>query len=566
MSKLESNTASTPSGSAVAPHPGVDSMPRWAVGELPPAPVFQWKHLFAFLGPGLLMGGSAIGGGEWLTGPIVTNKYGGNLLWLATMSILCQVIYNIEISRYTLYSGEPIFTGKFRLLPGPTFWLCTYILLDLGTAFPYLAASCATPILSLWLGEIPDPANNPAQMAMLKYTAIGVFLLCLVPLIVGGKIYSSLKVVMTVKIVTVLGFLLFLAIFYSHPETWIEIGTGFLKFGNVPVNKDTGECQNLFVALATGKPLPVIDLSMMAFLSALVAISGNGGLSNTPISNYTRDQGWGMGKHVGAIPSLIGGHHIELSHAGTVFLVTPESLVRWKAWYRHVMRDQLGLWMPACFFGLALPSMLSVEFLARNSVGDNKWVAAGMTAGGVRDRVGGQFGEFCFYMVLFCGFLVLFPTCCSTIDGFVRRWVDALWTSSKRLQHLDPGAIRYVYFGVLMFYSVIALAMLAFVPEPTLLLNIAGNIYNVAFGVSCWHVVAINTRLLPRELRPNYFVRTALILAGLFFWMIAGFSSVKLYRDISAALSKPTPAVTAPATTTPTAPATGAPASQPASR
>ena len=32
MSKLESNTASTQSGSAVAPHPGVDSMPRWAVG------------------------------------------------------------------------------------------------------------------------------------------------------------------------------------------------------------------------------------------------------------------------------------------------------------------------------------------------------------------------------------------------------------------------------------------------------------------------------------------------------------------------------------------------------
>ena len=32
-----------------------------------------------------------------------------------------------------------------------------------------------------------------------------------------------------------------------------------------------------------------------------------GGLTNVPISNYTRDQGWGMGKHVGAIPSIVGG-------------------------------------------------------------------------------------------------------------------------------------------------------------------------------------------------------------------------------------------------------------------
>ena len=70
------------------------------------------------LGPALVMGGSAIGAGEWLTGPIVTAKYGGGLLWLSTLSILGQVVYNLEISRYTLYTGEPIFTGKFRTLPG----------------------------------------------------------------------------------------------------------------------------------------------------------------------------------------------------------------------------------------------------------------------------------------------------------------------------------------------------------------------------------------------------------------------------------------------------------------
>ena len=46
----------------------------------------------------------------------------------ALIALLCQLIYNIEISRYTLYTGEPIFTGKFRTLPGPQMWVWIYLL------------------------------------------------------------------------------------------------------------------------------------------------------------------------------------------------------------------------------------------------------------------------------------------------------------------------------------------------------------------------------------------------------------------------------------------------------
>src|SRR5262245_62546847 len=160
-----------------------------------------------------------------------------------------------------------------------------------------------------------------------------------------------------------MGFLLVLALCYSKFSTWTEIFSGFFKFGQVPIGTEGVELDNIFVALWEGRPLPTIDLTMIVSLSALVAISGQGGLSNTPISNYTRDQGWGMGAHVGAIPSLVGGQNIQLSHVGTVFLVDEQSLPRWKRWCKHLVRDQLFVWMPACFFGLALPSMLSVQFL-----------------------------------------------------------------------------------------------------------------------------------------------------------------------------------------------------------
>ncbi len=527
----------------VAPHPGAQQMPRWNVDELPDAPQFQWKNMWQFLGPGLMMGGAAIGGGEWLMGPVVTAKYGGGLLWLATLSILGQVLYNIEISRYTLYTGEPIFTGKFRCLPGPLFWAFLYLALDFGSVFPYLAASAATPLVTAYLNEIPNPEEHGT---LLTSVAVVIFLLALIPLIFGGKIYNCLKAIMTFKIVVVLGFLLFLAIGYSHPSTWIEIFSGFFKFGNLPTG-NKNEIDNVFVALWEGRSLPHIDLAMAASLSALVAISGQGGLSNTPISNYTRDQGWGMGIHVGAIPSLVGGQNIQLSHVGSVFLVNPESLRRWRRWVTHLVRDQLFVWGPACFFGLALPSMLSVQFLDRGTELPNEWAGSVMTADAVGKAVGGEFfGPACRFMTLFCGFLVLAPTMASTIDGFVRRWVDVFWTASKRLHTLDPSKIRHLYFGVLVGYSVFGLFMLLTFRSPKTLINIAGSIYNFALSFSCFHVVVINTVLLPRELRPNWLVRVGLFLVGVFFGTVATVAAVNLAHKLQAPPATPKTAVEQP--------------------
>jgi Mn2+/Fe2+ NRAMP family transporter len=527
---IEAPELDSPPASA-APHPGSPQMPRWNVGELPDAPQFQWKSIWQFLGPGLMMGGAAIGGGEWLMGPQVTARYGGGMLWLATLSILGQVLYNIEISRYTLYTGEPIFTGKFRTLPGPMFWACLYLALDFGSVFPYLASSAATPLVTAFLprGEIPTPEKHGTILTAL---AVGIFLLSLIPLIFGGKIYNSLKAIMTFKIVTVLGFLLFLALCYSHGSTWIEIFTGFFKFGQVPTGNGY-ELDNIFAALFEGRSLPSIDLSMMATLSALVAISGQGGLSNTPISNYTRDQGWGMGSHVGAIPSLVGGQNIQLSHVGTVFLVNDDSLPRWKRWVRHLTRDQVLVWMPACFFGLALPSMLSVEFLKRGTTLPNGWAGSVMTADAVDQTIGGSLGPIFRFMTLFCGFLVLTPTMASSIDGFVRRWVDVFWTASKKLHTLDPGKIRHLYFGVLVGYSIFGLTMLIVFRNPKTLLDIAGCIYNFALAFSCLHVVVINSSLLPKALRPHWLVRWGLTLTGIFFASVATVAAYNMFLQVT---------------------------------
>ena len=43
-------------------------MPAWTVGDLPDPPTNK-RGVLGILGPGLMMAGAAIGGGEWLMGP-----------------------------------------------------------------------------------------------------------------------------------------------------------------------------------------------------------------------------------------------------------------------------------------------------------------------------------------------------------------------------------------------------------------------------------------------------------------------------------------------------------------
>jgi hypothetical protein len=284
---------------------------------------------------------------------------------------------------------------------------------------------------------------------------------------------------------------------------------------------------NFFVAWWQGRELPDIDFTMISTLAALAAISGNGGLTNTALSGYTRDQGWGMGKFVGAIPSAIGGQSFRLSHVGMVFAITTGSLARFRGWYRFILRDQLVVWMPACFVGVALPSMLSVQFLPRGTEVKDRWIAAGMTADGLSEAVAPQLASAFWHMTLFCGFLCLAPAAVSTIDGALRRWVDLCWTAVPFVRKWEPHQIRFLYFGALCAYAGFGLTALT-LWDPRTLLEWATNIYNYALGFSCLHVLAVNLILLPREIRPNWFIRIGLVLGSVFFTTIAVVSTLKL--------------------------------------
>ena len=272
--------------------PPASTFPSWETAELPPAPIFRARQWTGLIGPGLLMAGANIGGGEWTLGPLVTAQYGGRVMWLGTTAILMQVFYNLAIMRYALYTGESIFVGFFRTRPGPRFWTVFYLFIDAGGYWPYLAANAAVALSAAILHRLPT-AQDDTLVRTLGYV---IFLASFVPLIFGGKIYNALERILVTKLVLVLGFLSGVALFWVSWDTKWEIFSGLYRFGTLPKG----------------------DFSW-ATLAAFAAIAGAGGLSNIAFSNYTRDKGWGMGSQVGAIPSAVGGKTITLSHTGKGF-------------------------------------------------------------------------------------------------------------------------------------------------------------------------------------------------------------------------------------------------------
>ncbi len=628
-------------------------LPPWTVGELPPSPPRGWRRWTSVIGPGVLLVGVSIGAGEWLLGPGVTAQYGATLLWLATLSILGQVFCNLEMIRYTLYCGEPIYVGFFRTWPGPKLWTWVYALLDVAHIWPFMASNAAVVLAAAFLGHLPSEDASTtflgltlSEVELVRWLGYVMFLVAFVPLLFGGTVYQMLLRIMTIKVIIVLAYLIFFAIFSVSGHNQRQVLAGFVRVGMVPLRAETivaGRHFTLterqgpdsyqilkgtltdekatvaeFTSSADGKtyrsekavpaqlqpqlaallerakelakpgtffvedgrgsatltltgsiredgswqvegitlkdangqrsyqrlddvPEPhgkrarelidkqgVEEVSLIGYyrehgrlpklnwvmLAAFAAIAGTGGLANTLYSSFARDKGWGMGAHVGAIPSLIGGRTITLSHVGQAFRPGEASKPRWRGWMRYIVEDQVVVWALCNFLGMALPCMLSLEFLRHAPVSDT--AVAAQTAEGMALR----YGWLLWLLTLLVAFLILFPNQIVSADIIARRWTDIIWSCSRRAQTMSGHQVKYVYYGILSLYGVWGLVALTYF-KPLQIATISGVLMNVALGFSALHTLYVNRTLLPPEVRPNWFMQAGTAFCGLFFLLIS---------------------------------------------
>jgi hypothetical protein len=468
-------------------------LPAWEVDDLPAPPAFNARNLFRVIGPGAILLAASIGSGEWLLGPAAVLKSGTSVLTIVFISVIFQVVINTEAMRYTMYTGEPIFTGFMRTKPGALFWGNVYILLALlHIGWPGWAATSASALFAAFEGRLPAAEDAP----MLRYFGYFTFLACGVILAVGRTIEKMLERASWLMLAYIFVFLLFVNIAFVPGEIWWSTLQGFFSLSIVTSGTN------------------------WLLIGALAAYAGAGGTLNLTISNWIRDKGFAMGSRVGAIPSLVGGRKIKLSQVGKIFPITETNLQRWREWWRYVHVDQIWIWGLMCLVGM----FLTVN-MARGLIPGGTDLS-GMAAGAYQAQyLANAMGKIWWTLTLLNGFWILFSTQLGMTDAFVRVVTDIWWNGNPLARKWAGDDVRKIYYSVLLLFMIwgcIALGL----AQPLTLIIIGANIAGLILMISSLHLIVVNRTLLPPELRAPIWRMLVLVLSALFF----GFFVVQSFR------------------------------------
>ncbi len=470
----------------------------WVRAELPAPPQPRGVEWLKVVGPGVIVLGLSIGGGEFLLGPAAFVRHGLSLLWITLVSVFLQTIFNTELMRYTVATGEPVFTGFMRTRPARAFWAWFYAgLYFLQTGWPYSAGLSAGAIFFLVTGRMAGSADTSTIYNIGAVT----FLACICLLLAGRRIERTLELLNWAMVLCILGGFLALALVFVPSATWLAAIAGLGGY-------DPG--RSTFDFLPSGA-----DIQLLA---ALAGYSGAGGMVNIALSSWARDKGYGMGERVGYIPAAVGGHKVKLAHAGFIFVPDAENMRRWTGWWRVVRADQWGVFFTGALLGMVLPAVLYVTLLPTGTNIQGLGISAALAAG-----IGARSGALLGSIVAILGAWILFKTQLDILESMVRSLTDILWTGSRRVRAWSRDDVRVVYYGALGVVSLWGIFALR-LAQPIILLLLAANVASVVFTVASLHLLYLNTRLLPKPLRPPVWRRVVLVVMACFYGAFATLS------------------------------------------
>jgi hypothetical protein len=473
-------------------------MAPWKAARLPDPPTPRGLKWIGVVGPGVITLGAALGIGERLLGPAAFVKYGFALLWVTLAAAFFQTVFNTELMRYTVATGEPVMTGFLRTKPRPGVWAVIYVgLLVLQVGWPAWAGMAAGAIFFVASGELPAEADQGA----IAWIGTAGFLAAAALLLVGRRIERTLELLNWGMVAIALLAFLLLAVTLARGTTWLAALAGFAGFD-----------------LDAGAFRFIPEDADFVLLGAVAGYSGLGGIGNLMLSNWARDKGYGMAAHAGWIPAAVGGRRVPLAHSGFRLDPNPAELERFRGWWRIVRVDQGGIYFTGALLGMALPAVVYATFLARGSEIRGLGVAAEL-ARALGEQVAPWLGT---AVALLVGW-ILWKTQLDLLEGSTRLLTDLAWTSSARVRAWRGGDVRAVYYlamGVFVLWGVASLRL----AQPLFLLQLGANVAGGIFVISALHLLWLNTRLLPRELRPPLWRRLTLIAMALFYAAFAGLS------------------------------------------
>src|SRR5918994_4114764 len=297
-------------------------------------------------GPSLIALGLSIGSGEWLLAPLAIGINGWiGIGFVAFVSIVLQALYNVEIGRYVIATGEVPSMGFGRIPPGAFVGtILAVVLFYLAFITGGWAAGAGDGLFVLLTGDIPGDADRTESRLLAVLLIAIVFVITLF----GRKISRTLELVNWVLVV---GILLLMFIIDILIVGWSDLGDGL---------------EGLFRPALPPEGTNAADIGAVAGFAAMAS-----GL-NYVFMNYYRDKGYGMGSKAGFIPGLLGGEKHVIAPIGTTFRETPENAALWRRWWRLLVVEMWIIFVPGALIGILMPGILVSHLVQRTGTAPDR--------------------------------------------------------------------------------------------------------------------------------------------------------------------------------------------------
>jgi hypothetical protein len=438
-------------------------------------------------GASVIILATAIGSGEMILWPYITTQVGFIFIWAAVVGFGIQFFLNMEIERYTLATGETAITGFARYWK-PWWWLFIIFAL-LQNFWPGWATGAATTAtFALGMGE--DAPVVPITIAAL--IAIGI------TLTLSPVVYQAVEKIQGALVVLILIFVVIAIPAATTSEAWGALFTDGVGF---PVGEE-----GLGVALLLGA----------------LAFAGAGGANNLVQSNYIRDKGMGMGKHMPRIVSPITGHEEAKPSLGYMFPTDAENMRRWRGWWKVANWEQFITFFLIGVLTLVVMTVLAYSTLPAGQVQEQDLAFLLLEGQALQEIVAPWFGT-AFWIA---ATIALFTTNLGILDYTSRLIADQFKIHALKNNPSWTESRIYVT-SVWLMILVGSLILLAGVDQPFVLVVISSSIAGVQMFIYSGLLIMLNRKALPKELRIGGVRLAVLAVSFLFF----GFLSVLLVLD-----------------------------------
>ncbi len=459
------------------------------LADLPEKKLPFWK----IAGPGAILVGLSIGAGEIIIWPRIVAQYGASMIWAAVVGIFLQLWINFEVGRWTIATGETVYTGYSRVWRGfaPIFILLTFV----GWIAPGWGRASGLALKALLVG--PQGWGSDTFWTVITFAGVALILF-------GPKLmYHSLEKTIELLVIIVTIGLIMVAFSVGSASTWKELAGGIVNIGYI----DPG-------------------MSVKSFFIALV-FAGAGGTANLFYTFYLRDKNIGMGGRLPELQNPLRGRTETVPATGFIFEETEENRNRFIAWWNYVKKDQILF-----FWALNTVTILLFIFGALAvlhpkgivpSPGSLIWDEAQILG-----EVWGGTGRIIFLLV---GLATLFGTQLALVDGVGRSIADIVHTNFKGAQKRDVSWWYLLVTGT----WIVAGCLITFVMEKMGVSEL-GFLFNAAYmggfamAIYVPLTLYINHRYLPKVAKPGRICTVMMIIASLVY---IGFAISSIIWEIS---------------------------------